>query len=66
MKTVTLPGSAWNRIVDVVQAHGTPTDIALLREQLDGTVKVKVTRNGVTFTARRGHDLRNTVNVSAS
>lgn len=63
-KAISLLASTWGAIATELDGKGTPEatrQAALIREQLDGSVQVKVTRGHVTMKAKKGGDLRNSL-----
>lgn len=61
-QNVALLGSHWGAIIATLESAGNDADkrnAAMIREQLDGTIKVTANSKRVTFKAPRGGDLRN-------
>lgn len=60
-KTVSLPSDRWEQIAGIVEASAHPDALKLvgmLKEQVSGSVKVKVSGRNVTVSAGRGGNLR--------
>lgn len=62
-KTVSLPADTWQKIVRRLTVEVGADDASrllagMITEQIDGSVKVRATKNSVQFTAGKGGDLR--------
>lgn len=63
-KNITLTETRWNSICASLESTGSDVDktnAAMLREQLNGDVKVTATRKTVSFKAPKGADLRSSL-----
>lgn len=60
-KSVSLPAQTWEAICRVIDSSPSNDDhrfASVLREQLDGSVKVTATRHSIKLKAGKGGDLR--------